>query len=133
MLPTPFPQSFWVREGLLCAGQYPGDLDPAARDTKLTGLLDCGIRCVLSLMAANETSHDGKAFRPYVPRLKELATNRGMLIECIAMPMRDGTTPTRKTMQKILDRLDKLIEHRRRPTCTAGAAMGGRGRWCAAI
>ena len=26
----PFPQSFWVYEGLLCAGCYPGDLDSAS-------------------------------------------------------------------------------------------------------
>ena len=110
MIPTPFPQSFWVRAGLLCAGQYPGDPDPALRDTKLIGLLDCGIRCVLSLMQSDEKGHDGKPFEPYVPRLEELATKRGVSIECITMPVRDTTAPTRKVMQEILDRLDVLMK-----------------------
>ena len=29
MVRKPFPQCFWVHEGLLCAGCYPGDQDPA--------------------------------------------------------------------------------------------------------
>jgi len=110
VIQTPFPQSFWVREGLLCAGHYPGDLDPALRDTKLIGLLDCGIRCVLSLMQSDEKGHDGKPFEPYVPRLEELAGSRSESIECITMPVRDTTAPTRKVMQEILDRLDVLME-----------------------
>jgi len=50
MAGSPFPQSFWVHDGLLCAGCYPGDLDPAMRDSKLRGLIACGIRRVVTLM-----------------------------------------------------------------------------------
>lgn len=58
MMRKPFPQSFWVHEDLLCAGHYPGAQDSATRDDKLRGLLDCGIRRVLSLMEETETGHD---------------------------------------------------------------------------
>ena len=59
MVPKPFAQSYWVHDGLLCAGCYPGDLDPATRDAKLGGLLDCGIRRVISLMQPGETDYSG--------------------------------------------------------------------------
>ena len=64
MTPKHFPQSFWVRDGLLCAGCYPGDKDPTNRDAKLQGLLDHGIRRVLSLMEATEKGHGGCNFEP---------------------------------------------------------------------
>lgn len=44
MTAIPFAQSYWVQPGLICAGHYPGDLDPQERDKKLRGLLDLGLR-----------------------------------------------------------------------------------------
>ena len=73
----PFPQSFWVYEGLLCAGCYPGDLDSAKRDAKLRGLLDCNIRLVVSLMEATEKSHGGRSFSPYVTALARVGCRAG--------------------------------------------------------
>ena len=32
MMDKPSPQSYWVHDRLLCAGHYPGDLDPVTRD-----------------------------------------------------------------------------------------------------
>ena len=46
---TPFPQSYWLVDGLLCGGHYPGDVDAEQCRAKLQGVLDCGIRRVLSL------------------------------------------------------------------------------------
>ncbi len=90
----PFPQSFWVCDGL-CAGCYPGDLDPSTRDAKLRGLLDCAIRRVLSLMDATEKSGGGRSFEPYVSRLQELAAGRRAAVECLSFPMRDASAPNR--------------------------------------
>ncbi len=48
---APSPQALWGVPGLRCAGQYPGDPDPAARDEERRALLDVGLRCVIRRMA----------------------------------------------------------------------------------
>lgn len=112
MTGKPFPQSFWVREGLLLAGCYPGDPRPLERDAKLRGLLDCGIGQVLSLMQANEKSHGGRPFEPYVGRLQELASERGLTVDCLSLPIKDASAPSRAAMKEILDCIDQSIERR---------------------
>src|SRR6516165_2682471 len=100
MKDKPFPQSFWVHEGLLCAGCYPGDQDPTMRDAKLRGLLDCGIRRVLSLMESTERGHGGRPFEPYAQRLLELADVKDVAAECLSLPIPDACAPPPATLQK---------------------------------
>ena len=91
----PFPQSFWIKESLLCAGHYPGDIDVAVHLTKLNSLLDCGIRRVINLMEEGEVNSGGRPFRPYDSTLAELAALRGMPApDCLRMPLRDAKAPT---------------------------------------
>ncbi len=125
MTRKPFLQSFWAYEGLLCAGCYPGDLDPAQRDAKLSGLLDCNIRLVVSLMEDTERSYDGRSFAPYVPRLQELAAERGVSVECQCLPIRDASAPTPLAMREILDTIDACLQ-RKIPTYVH--CWGGHGR-----
>lgn len=106
----PFPQSFWMHKGLLCAGSYPGDLDASVRDDKLRGLLVCGIRLVLSLMGTAEKSCGGRPFEPYEPHLQSLAGERGVVVECIRLPIRDASAPTGPTMKRILDTIDATVQ-----------------------
>jgi hypothetical protein len=105
----PFPQSYWVRDGLLCAGHYPGALDIDERNEKLAGLLDCGIRRVICLIPAHETGRDGRPFDPYEPVLQALAASRGVSVECLRLGYADGTTPERAHMSKILDAIDASL------------------------
>ena len=121
----PFAQSFWVREGLLCAGCYPGDLDSQQRDIKLQGLVDCGIRRILNLVEADETSRGGVPFEPYELRLQELAAAAGISIECLRFPIRDASAPTRPTMRQILDAIDDSVQ---RTIPTYIHCWGGHGR-----
>jgi hypothetical protein len=121
----PFPQSYWVIEGLLCAGQYPGALDANERSAKLAGLLDCGIRRVINLIPSHETGRDGAPFEPYAPLLQTLAASRGLTVECLRLGYPDGTTPERSHMRDILDIIDASM--------AAGEAVyvhcwGGHGR-----
>lgn len=109
IMPPPFPQSFWMGDGL-CAGSYPGDLDAAVRDAKLRGLLDCGIRRVISLMEVGETSRGGRPFEPYEPRLQGLAAEAGLAIEFVRMSIRDASSPTRAVLDTVLDKLDESLE-----------------------
>lgn len=120
----PFPQSFWVNEFLL-AGCYPGDLKPLDRDAKLHGLLDCGIRQVLSLMHANEKSHGSRPFEPYAGRLQQLASERGLSVNCLSMPIKDAAAPDRPAMKKILDSIDHALDAK---IATYLHCWGGHGR-----
>lgn len=109
MMVTPFPQSYWVREGLLCAGHYPSDLDPRQRDRKLAGLLDCGIRRVVNLIPSTETGAQGLPFDPYEPVLHSLAAARGVTVECLRRGFPDGHAPDPATLRAILDLLDSSV------------------------
>ena len=62
--PVPFPRSYWVVPGKLLAGYYPGDLDPLKMEVKLKGLLQVGIRYVISLMEENERNRYGNPMLP---------------------------------------------------------------------
>jgi hypothetical protein len=106
----PFIQSYWVREGLLCAGHYPGALDEQEHETKLRGLIDCGIRRVINLIPAHETGANGLPFVAYDSTLERLAAERGQSVECIRLGYPDGTTPSRALMKRILDQIDASLE-----------------------
>ena len=121
----PLPQSYWVHPGLLCAGHYPGDTDPAERDSKLRRLLGCGIRRVLNLMESSETGLGGRPFEPYAPRLQELAAERNVDVECLRLPIPDASAPTREAMRAILDTIDGLVQQEL-PTYVH--CWGGHGR-----
>jgi hypothetical protein len=109
MIPKPFPQSYWVRDNLLCAGHYPGALDKYERDTKLAALLDCQIRWMINLIPAGEKGRNGEPFDPYEPVLQALALSRGQAIECLRISFPDGTAPERSTMTTILDTIDASV------------------------
>lgn len=121
----PFPQSYWVHEGLLCAGHYPGDLTEAGRDAKLRGLLDCGIRQVLNLMEAGEASRGGAPFDPYEFRLAALAAERDVKVECLRLAIPDASVPDPAVLREILDTLDRALQSR---TPIYLHCWGGHGR-----
>ncbi|QDT16623.1 protein-tyrosine phosphatase family protein [Alienimonas californiensis] len=121
----PFPQSFWVRDGLLCAGHYPGDQEPATRDDKLRGLLDCGVRRVLCLMEATERGRGGRPFEPYVPRLQALAAERQAAVECLSLPMPDASAPPEGALEQALELIEAGL---RDETPTYLHCWGGHGR-----
>src|SRR3954468_14933681 len=108
-MPKPFPQSYWVREGLFCAGHYPGALDIDERKTKLNGLLDCGIRRVVNLIPDCETGKDDQPFSPYQSLLQEMATQRGVQVDCLRLDYPDGTTPIHSHISDILNTIDASL------------------------
>ena len=125
MVSSPFPQSFWVHEGLLCAGCYPGDLYPATRDAKLSGLIACGIRRVVSLMEANERSRGGRLFEPYMQRLHELTSPKEVCVECLSLPIPDARAPLPAALQEILELIERGL---REEIPTYLHCWGGHGR-----
>lgn len=121
----PFPQSFWIHPGLLCAGAYPGAPDAATRDAKLQGLLDYGIRRVLSLMEPNETDYGGRPFEPYWPRLQALAAQRQVAVGRLNGAIRDAHPPQGPMLLKILSSIESGL---RAGVPTYVHCWGGHGR-----
>ena len=54
ILKVPFNRSYWVVPGKLLAGGYPGSEDPIEEERNLKGLIQEGIRHVISLMEPQE-------------------------------------------------------------------------------
>ncbi len=108
--PLPFPHSYWVVEGRLLAGYYPGDLDPNEAYRKLHGLLNSGIRHVLNLMEEHERDRFGNPFIPYRGVLEQLARGMGYEITCVRLPIRDLDVPSPSEMSDILDEIDDALQ-----------------------
>lgn len=127
----PFSQSFWVKEGMLCAGHYPSDRNESARSEKLNGLLDCGIQRVINLMEGHERNLIGEPFEDYSERLVQLASIRNIKSpKCFRIPLRDGRAPTIAQMQAVLMMIYDGIEHN---IPTYIHSWGGHGRTGTAI
>jgi ADP-ribosylglycohydrolase len=109
--PVPYKRSYWVNDGVLLAGCYPGDINPDVANQKLSSLLDADIRTTVSLMEELETDHNGNLFSGYAKTLRILAEERGISIECVNMPIEDNDVPTHELMVKILDYIDASIEN----------------------
>lgn len=105
----PFPRSYWVVPGKVCAGAYPGDPDEKAMEGKLKGLIDCGIRHVVNLMEPTELDHDGRPFEDYREMLKVLGMRTGARMTVSSFPIRDVSVPSRGLMKSILDDIDHSL------------------------
>lgn len=90
----PIKNSYWVREGKLAAGEYPGAMDPVTTRTKLSALLDAGIRLFLDLTEQHELV-------PYEPVLRQLAAEHGIDITYRRMPIPDVSVPSIEQMRRI--------------------------------
>jgi hypothetical protein len=125
-LPPPFRLAYWVDPSRLMAGCYPGHGDPRIAERQLGALLDCGIRCFLSLMEEEVRGF----FAPYQPQLEGIAASRGIAIECLRFEIEDHSAPSCEQMGEIERAIAKSI--------TAGRPVylhcwGGRGRTGAVV
>ena len=121
----PFPRSYWVVPGKLCAGAFPGDKDGKLMADKLQGLIACGIRHVINLMEPSETDHDGSLFADYTIMLNTLGSRRGAKVSSKRFPIRDVSVPSRELMKAILDDIDQALSQDR-PVFVH--CWGGKGR-----
>jgi protein-tyrosine phosphatase len=95
--------TYWVVEGKLLAGPFPGSSDPAQASAAVAPLLDAGITTFLNLQQATETNYDGKRFTPY-------ETAIGPQAKMVRRPIVDLSIPTREEMTAMLDLIDSSVE-----------------------
>ena len=110
MRETPFKKSWWVVEGRLLAGCYPGDMDEAEAARKLSNLLDAGIRAVVCLQEEDERDFGGRPFAPYRNALEQMARDRGFEVHWRRFPIRDYSVPDVGAMKSILDEIDVFLD-----------------------
>ena len=116
----PLPKSYWVIPRRFRAGEYPGSiLDDAARG-KLRWLLDQGTNYFLDLTVAGEAD-----LKPYLPLLRDEASQTQRRFTHKRMSIRDFATPSTEEMVEILDTIDLALAegHNIYLHC-----FGGRGR-----
>lgn len=77
-----FVHAWWVEPGVVLAGEYPGDRDPARAIAKLDLLVDHGVRTFVDLTARDQLA-------PYEPYLQQIAARRDLDIRRVAHPIPD--------------------------------------------
>src|SRR5689334_3037791 len=100
----PIPDSYWLPDGMLLAGEYPSSSHPEHARAKLSKLLDAGIRTFIDL------TEIGEGLKPYEGILKELAAERGLDVKHVRHPIRDVSVPREcELMVEILETIRQEI------------------------
>ena len=81
----PIPDSYWVVDGLLLAGEYAGANSAPRARRKLEALLDAGIRSF-------DLTEEGELL-PYDDMLQELASARQIAVAYKKVPIPDMEVP----------------------------------------
>jgi hypothetical protein len=100
----PHLNSYWVRPGLLLAGEYPGAFEEAWARRKVRRMLEAGIRVFVDL------TEDGE-LAPYDHLVMEEARALGVDAEHLRFPIRDVCVPeTPEHVESTLDAIDAALD-----------------------
>lgn len=83
----PIPDSYWLIDGLLLAGEYPGSRHRATTRERLASFLDAGIRTFVDLTEETEP------LEKYDRVLAELSAERALTTKHIRMCIEDAGVP----------------------------------------
>ena len=119
MAQGPIPNSYWLAEGSVCCGEYPGAKQASEVRRKLGLLLDAGIRSFVDLTE----NQDG--LEPYDALLREEAARRDIEASWFPLGVRDNSVPTKAHMARILECIDEQV---RRGQAVYIHCWGGVGR-----
>jgi hypothetical protein len=100
---VPIPDSYWLLEGQLLAGEYPGRLDEHETRPKLERMLASGIRSFIDLTETDDP------LQPYDAVLMEVAAARGIDVRYQRLPIRDMDVPPSESMAEILSLIGREI------------------------
>ena len=110
-LKTPFDGSYWVVSGKLLAGCYPGSENPADSERMLEGLIQSGIRHVISLLEPQEYDRPDEPFAPYVDHMESIAERMKISVTFDQISIKDYSIPTERQMVRILNQIDMCIKY----------------------
>lgn len=141
----PFARCYWLNPGRILAGELPTSPDPVEAVEKLQGLLDAGIRTIISLQEENEmsfffnlsrakkkTDPAISAFPDYSQFVRKMAERQKIKIDCLRYPIRDMGIPERSMMKVILETIENSVNDNR-PVyfhCYAGLGRTGTVAGC---
>src|SRR5210317_1459142 len=111
ILKVPFNRSYWVVPGKLLAGGYPGSENPIEEETNLKGLIQAGIRHVISLMEPQEYNRPDDPFPPYVDHMESIAQKLKVSVTFDQISVKDFSVPTERQMVRILNQIDMCIKY----------------------
>lgn len=97
------PDCYWVQDGQLLAGEYPGDREEVTARQKLGDLLDAGIRTFVDLTESHELT-------PYSDWLASEAAARGVAVRYQRFPIEDLNVPTVPHMREILTEITRVLD-----------------------
>lgn len=110
----PYARSYWVVQGKLLAGYYPGDPNRDGTVIKMGALLDAGIRTFIDLTEEDEHNRWGSGLVPYEDDLRQVADEKGVPgISYFRMPIPDLGVRSKEAMREILDAIDREMENGR--------------------
>jgi protein-tyrosine phosphatase len=121
MLHAPIANSYWLLEGQLLAGEYPGANDDERAREKLKAMLAAGIRSFIDLTALDDP------LEPYELILKQVAANSGVEVNYSRMPIGDMSVPSHDLMRDILRTIDVEIAAGRRVYVHCWGGIGRTG------
>ena len=99
----PIPDSYWLLEDQLLAGEYPGAFNDDWARQKIEAILTAGIRSFIDLTETVDP------LKPYEPMLRELAADMGVEVSYRRLPIRDMSIPTAELMAEILSTIEAEI------------------------
>lgn len=123
--PYPYDKTWWITQGRVMGGCYPGTLDPKEQAKMIGGLLDLGIKLIINLQEPDEIGRGGKKFADYTDLAMQLAKDRNVVVEVVRFPVKDQSIPTPEVMKEILARIMSAVEHEKRVYIHC---WGGNGR-----
>jgi protein-tyrosine phosphatase len=118
---VPIPNSYWVRDGLLLAGEYPGNWNQEKARKKIAAIVGAGITSLVDL------SSPQNGLLPYDGLLRDYASEHEVILDYSHHPIRDMHVPKPEVMRAILDVLDERVAAGR-PTylhCKGGIGRTG--------
>ncbi len=120
MTKLPIPESYWVEENRLLAGEYPGSRDPESARRRIASFLEAGITAFIDLTDSHELV-------PYEDILQDEAKIYSIGASYQRIPIRDYSIPTSDTMTTILNAIDKAVSNGNRVYVHCWGGVGRTG------
>jgi len=123
----PVPESYWVRPGLLMAGEHPLCSNPDESHRRLLRLSDSGIRHIIDLTEPFEDSRFENMGLSYDALLRRVGLERNVQINRSRFPIPDFGVPDISLMKEILDEIDAKISDNKPVYIHCRAGIGRTG------